>query len=312
MAATQDKIRLLNDQISKLRTIETHYQATKNELKLAELEFEKLEENLNEEYADIESLEKLTLKGVFHSILGNKEKQLEIARQEYLTATLKYKAAKTTIQTLQFELKILKRKTQLLQDLEAELIGLHKIRENELKVEPSPQGESLRHILLEIDDQITYSNSLDLVKNSGKLALKKLSMAVLALQEAKNWGDWDMMSKRQKIGDYVKHSAIDDAKQFAFDAKRALLVFERELQEINMQLNTKQLEIGSLSSFLDVFFDNLITDWIFQQKIKKTLINLNEVIEDVKKSINAIDSNQENISLKLASLIESKESILSK
>jgi len=312
MAATQDKIRLLNDQISKLRTIETHYQATKNELKLAELEFEKLEENLNEEYADIESLEKLTLKGVFHSILGNKEKQLEIARQEYLTATLKYKAAKTTIQTLQFELKILKRKTQLLQDLEAELIGLHKIRENELKVEPSPQGESLRHILLEIDDQITYSNSLDLVKNSGKLALKKLSMAVLALQEAKNWGDWDMMSKRQKIGDYVKHSAIDDAKQFAFDAKRALLVFERELQEINMQLNTKQLEIGSLSSFLDVFFDNLITDWIFQQKIKKTLINLNEVIENVKKSINAIDSNQENISLKLASLIESKESILSK
>jgi len=312
MAATQDKIRLLNDQISKLRTIETHYQATKNELKLAELEFEKLEENLNEEYADIESLEKLTLKGVFHSILGNKEKQLEIARQEYLTATLKYKAAKTTIQTLQFELKILKRKTQLLQDLEAELIGLHKIRENELKVEPSPQGESLRHILLEIDDQITYSNSLDLVKNSGKLALKKLSMAVLALQEAKNWGDWDMMSKRQKIGDYVKHSAIDDAKQFAFDAKRALLVFERELQEINMQLNTKQLEIGSLSSFLDVFFDNLITDWIFQQKIKKTLINLNEVIEDVKKSINAIDSNQEIISLKLASLIESKESILSK
>ena len=64
MAATQDKIRLLNDQISKLRTIETHYQATKNELKLADLEFEKLEENLNEEYADIESLEKLTLKGV--------------------------------------------------------------------------------------------------------------------------------------------------------------------------------------------------------------------------------------------------------
>jgi len=221
-------------------------------------------------------------------------------------------AAITTTQTPVFEVKILKRKTRGLQDLEAELIGLHKIRENELKVEPSPQGESLRHILLEIDDQITYSNSLDLVKNSGKLALKKLSMAVLALQEAKNWGDWDMMSKRQKIGDYVKHSAIDDAKQFAFDAKRALLVFERELQEINMQLNTKQLEIGSLSSFLDVFFDNLITDWIFQQKIKKTLINLNEVIEDVKKSINAIDSNQENISLKLASLIESKESILSK
>lgn len=312
MAGTQDKIRVLNAEITKLRSIEKHYLNAVEDLNEAKSRRAKIEKELNTEYADIEALEKLTLKGVFHSILGDKQKQLEQARQDYLQVALKHNACKTEIETLEFELKILQQKTDLLTELEDELKSLQKVRENELKLEDSPEGIQLRKLLAQIDDNIAFTTQIDEVRNSGKIAAKKLSMASLALQEAKNWGNWDMMHKRHRMSDYYKHSAIDDAKQFAFEAKRALISYERDLDELGIHLNTHQLDISSLSSFLDIFFDNLITDWIFQQKIKKTLSNLNLVIKDVKNSLRKLESMQNSTSKELSGLIEKKEKLLSK
>jgi len=310
MSATQDKIRLLNEEITKLKTIENHYQSSKKELLEAQKEFEKLEHKLNDEYADIEALEKLTLKGVFHSILGDKKKQLEAARQEYLQVALKHNELKTTIETLNYELSILQKKSDMLKQLQTEQKGLQKIREKELRFEDSVQGEQLRIILKSIDTNIEESNRLEAIESSGKKALKKLSLSVLALQEAKNWGNWDMMQKRHRMGDFYKHGAIDDAKKYAFDAKRALINFQRELGEIDMHLNTKEFDMSSMSSFLDIFFDNLITDWIFQQKIKKTLTNINIVIEDIKIIIGKLDQKQRNLESDLSGLLLQKEKIL--
>ena len=310
MAGTQDRIRLLTQEITKLKTIEMHYMNAMRDLKKAENQYDELEKQLHNEYADIEALENLTLKGVFHSILGDKKKQLEEARQEYLQVTLKHNECKTNIETLQFEIKILKQKTDLLLELERELKSLQKIREDELKIEDSPKGIQLRSLLAQIDENIANTTRNDEISNTGKKAMKKLSMASLALQEAKNWGNWDMMHKKHRLGDYYKHSAIDDAKKFAFDAKRELINFERELDQIGLKMNSSQLDISSLSSFLDIFFDNLITDWIFQQKIKKTLSNLNIIIDDVKYTLGIIDNMQTKNANDLAALIEQKEKLL--
>jgi hypothetical protein len=312
MAGTQDKIRLLNAEIAKLKSIEKHYTNAVEDLAEAKERRTKIEKELNNEYADIEALEKLTLKGVFHSILGDKKKQLEKARQDYLQVALKHNACKTEIETLEYEVKILQQKTDLLAELEDELKSLQKIRENELKIEDSPEGIQLRKLLTQIDDNIAFTTRIDEVRNSGKIASKKLSMASLALQEAKNWGNWDMMHKRHRMSDYYKHSAIDDAKQFAFEAKRALIAYERDLDELGIHLNTKQLDISSLSSFMDIFFDNLITDWIFQQKIKKTLANINLVIKDVKRTLRKLEEMQSSTSRELSVLIEKKEKLLVK
>lgn len=312
MAGTQDKIRVLNVEITKLKSIEKHYLNAVEDLREANSRRSIIEKELNNEYADIEALEKLTLKGVFHSILGDKKKQLEKARQDYLQVALRHNACTTEIETLEFELKILQQKTDLLTELEDELKSLQKVREDELKIEDSPEGIQLRKLLAQIDDNISFTTRIDEVRNSGKIASKKLSMASLALQEAKNWGNWDMMHKRHRMSDYYKHSAIDDAKQFAFEAKRALIAYERDLDDLGIPLNTPQLDISSLSSFLDIFFDNLITDWIFQQKIKKTLSSINVVIKEVKKSLRKLESMQKTTSKELSYLIERKEKLLIK
>ena len=312
MGGTQDKIRQLKEEIARLKSVEKHYQSSLNELRVTEKRAAELEKKLHEEYADVEALEKLTLKGIFHSILGNKETQLEQARQEYLQAVLQHNECKTTLETVQFEIRILKQKSELLKELELELASLQKIRENELIKEDSADGIQLRKLLDHIDELHTRSNRLGEIKNSGQVALKKMSMAALALQEAKNWGNWDMMHKRHRNADYYKHSAIDDAKQFAFDAKRALIAFERELGDIGLRLNSQQLDISSLSSFLDVFFDNLITDWIFQQKIKKTLANVNLIIGELKSVLATLDSRQGEIETALTETLKNKERILLK
>ena len=61
---------------------------------------DKLERVMTKEQKEVEELEKLSLKGIFHKVLGSKAEQLEKERQEYLQAALKRNAVSYTHLTL--------------------------------------------------------------------------------------------------------------------------------------------------------------------------------------------------------------------
>ena len=74
---------------------------------------------------------------------------------------------------------------------------------------------------------------------------------------------------------YMKHKAIDRARQLSHKVKHHLLIFRKELKDVyeDAQINI-QVEIRGFDRFSDIFFDNLISDWIIQQKIKNALTNV--------------------------------------
>ena len=63
---------------------------TQNMLSEQEAKLSELSANLQKEGADVEKLEGLSLTGLFHTILCDKQKQLEKERQEHLAAKLKH------------------------------------------------------------------------------------------------------------------------------------------------------------------------------------------------------------------------------
>ena len=100
---------------------------------------------------------------------------------------------------------------------------------------------------------------------AGEKALYSLENAREKLQGAKNWGIFDMLGGGF-FTDMVKHSKMSDATAYMEDAKSQLLVFQRELRDVQVPLDLR-MDISSFLNFADFFFDGIVADYLVQKKI---------------------------------------------
>ena len=59
---------------------------------------------------------------------------------------------------------------------------------------------------------------------------------------------------------------MDDSQNLMETAKADLMIFQKELKDINIPLNLR-VEVGSFLSFADFFFDGFVADYLVQSKI---------------------------------------------
>ena len=231
---------------------------------------------LNKENENIEDLEKLSIKSIFYKVLGDKEKQLEKERQDYLQTSLKYDEHRKTIELLEFEQKVLQEKIDKINHLESEIENLIEQRKKELLKSNQVVGDKLVKLTYSIEHRRKLLIDMEEAIDAGNKALYVLSQMIQSLQQAKNWGNWDMLSNERMSG-YFKHSRLDTARQLSYQAKQLLMKFEDELRDVYQDEQEQfdfSLNFDSFSSFTDIFLDNLISDWIIQQKIANSLSNV--------------------------------------
>ena len=129
------------------------------------------------------------------------------------------------------------------------------------------------------------------------------------LQQAKNWGNWDMMGKG-RMASYNKHDAIDRARDSAYQAKHLLNRFQQDLYSLGAGSFSFDVTMESLSSFTDIFFDNLISDWIMQQKVKNALSNVFSVRDKVNRILQSLESDLLKIDENIKTLTAAQEKII--
>lgn len=96
-------------------------------------------------------------------------------------------------------------------------------------------------------------------------ALKHLGNAADMLDDAGRWGIVDMLGGGL-ITTLLKHRKISDAQDEIDEAKRALRIFVKELDDVD-EATGLNVELGSGLQFADIFFDGVLADWIAQNKI---------------------------------------------
>lgn len=254
--------------------IDRHLQQLKDQLEISYADLERLEIQLKKEFTDLEKLEKLSVKGLFHQVLGSKEEQIEKERQEYLQVSLKYDEAKKTVRLLEFERDLLQGKTKDLTLFKQKFNTLIKRREKLLIEGNTTVGKQILDLLLVMDTNREFISNVEQVKKTGEEVILILDKMVEHLRQAKNWGHWDMAG-RQRGASYMKHSQIDRARDLSYHVNHLLVRFENDLRHIyGQQQFNLSFEFNSFSKFTDIFFDNLISDWIVQQKIQNALANV--------------------------------------
>ena len=300
---TSTKIKETITKLTELQAVKRHFDTTMDELDAAFVKKDTIENQMIKELEDINNLEKMSVKSIFYNVLGNKEEQLEKERQEYLQVTLQHKEVLNAIEILDFEKTVLEKKVVSIDDLNNKLEGLKEIRSKEILSVPSNLRNELKLIHTKIDDLKKYEVELKEAYTIGASTLKSLDNVLGHLKNAKDWGSRDMMTSRRN-GGYVrsqKHGAIDRAMNEISRTKILLHNFNRELSDVGYSNNRLGLQVDNIARFPGIIFDNLISDWIVQNKIKgvlSTVSNLNDDVtlimqsiqKDMKQSITDLDS----------------------
>lgn len=234
---------------------------------------------MGKEGNDLKKLESLSLTGLFHSILGSKEEQLEKERQEFLAAKLKYDEAEKAIKGLEAEISKTVQNLTAYEGLDVQYERIMKEKENYILECEDENSSMLMDLVEKLAELKSNIKELEEAVFAGNLVKEKLQYMIASLKSAGNWGTWDMLGGGF-LATAVKHSKIDEARSYASSVQQHLQGFRHELEDVNTYVDLS-VNIGSFETFADYFFDGLISDWIVQSRINDTLNNTLRMEENV-------------------------------
>ncbi len=119
--------------------------------------------------------------------------------------------------------------------------------------------------------------------DAGRRTLQYLYQAREQLNAASNFGIADMLGF-DLIGGIGKHMKLRDARNELEAAKRQVVVFQKELQDVRGVLNF-QIDIGGFLTFADFFFDGILADVFVQSKISEAKEQVDRAIWQVEQIV---------------------------
>jgi tetratricopeptide (TPR) repeat protein len=250
---------------------------------------------LKKELKDVQQLEDGGIAALFYSVLGNKVEKLDKERQEYLAAKLKYENCKNEQEQLEIEIARLKSKIVELGEADTKYKKRLEKKSALLKINQDNKFVKYEHL---IETCLLQKNELNEAIDAGEKALNGLRLAIQSLRKAKNWGIYDMVGGGL-LATAIKHSNIDEAKSLILDVQVWLKKFKRELSDVGfVTSNGLSVQLDSFSTFADYFFDNLIFDWVVQDKINRSLEGCESICKQVLQLVTQLRINDVDITQK--------------
>lgn len=306
LTVIQEQIQETLEQFELLRKVKSHLEEVDGQLEAAYAKVKAYDKQLDKELADIDELESIGVKSLFYKTLGSKEQQLEKERQEYLELSLKYKEYKAEVELMEYERDLLKKKESKFPRVKDKLIMLKKARQSEiLSSGDEALREEMEQLLHKLDINVSLRKELSEAIQAGYHAEKMIDHLLNELKNAGDWGKWDMYGDRS--ANFSKRQAIDRAMRILPKARHSLNIFMRELNDLGENQVAVKLNHIQFEKFTDFFFDNLISDWIVQQRIVSTLNDVNGTKTSLKRILMSLDHEFKIVEKEMIELAKQKE-----
>lgn len=261
------------DQVDRLNRLESRIAQLKDDHQALSQEVQRLQKLYHREQRDVARLEGLSLTGLFYAILGSKEEQLERERQEALAAELKLREEEQRLTEISQELAQLRREAAALAGCRERYSQLLAEKEAAMTRSGGEAAEKLYALSQRVRALKWEAEQIREAQQAARYADAALARVISELESAEGWGTWDMLGGGL-LATAAKHSSLDDAQRAAHDAQRALDRLRRELQDVNAAHQVASVSLDGFTRFADYFFDNLITDWIVQNRIRNSLASV--------------------------------------
>ena len=238
---------------------------------------------LEKENRDLEKLRHDSFSNTLLKLFGNFDRRYDKEYREIIGAKVEFDKA--------YAMKIAaaRRVKEVEADIEEKKLRLRNIKEDVLRRHPDMNQviRERQQQILAIQHEWRETNEAE---QAGLAVLEALSDIISGLDAADAISTWDLITDNSLILDFLKYDKLDAAEASLLHLEQTVYTFARELRDLDFVFETDLETISSTQRALDIFFDNLFSDWGTKVIIEKNIENLKKLqdsTEDVMESLAA-------------------------
>ncbi|MGV9773893.1 hypothetical protein [Streptosporangium sp. NPDC003464] len=303
-----DDLRAARDRVRRLEQLTRQRQAVAVQLDEVGQLIGDLEAQLAEEERDVSRLE-----GGFSAFLsgltGSKEEKLAKEQAEAQALRQRLDGQRNRLEWLRSDLAAVENGLAEVARSREEFAALLERKERVLVETADPRGRELTELGQRLADTHADLREHEEAHHAGVAAAQAVGQVLRSLGNARGASTWDMLSGGGGFADMLEHGHMRNADEAAWHAQRALDAFSRELADVGVHANP-QLPKVDTRWFVDMFFDNIITDAIKHQRIARTGQAVGEVAQWVNGTVNDLAARCGELTRLRDSLVARREDIL--
>lgn len=225
-------------------------------------------QRLAAETADVADLESVSMTRILAALKGSRESDLDRERAEVQAAAYLVAEAEARLATEQRERESLEQRVAAYGDLDARRTELMAQREAEVQADPAHADRAARLTDLagEVGELRARSVQVEEADAAGREAHAVLQRTAQHLGSAGSWSTYDTFLGGGMLSSMAKHDQLDQAAALMRQADAALSRLGTELADVGLEA-VGVVGIDSMTRALDIWFDNIFTDWAVRERI---------------------------------------------
>ncbi len=268
------------------------------------------EKLVEKEHKDVEALERIGLRSLFTSVLGGGEKRRDIEQQEYMQALLEYRAIHRQLELVTYEKELLDKQSARLPTAEKELSELLKVAEQKVAYNDKTVRTQLKDIGLLIGLSTARSREVVEAQEVCTQIDAKVKTLLNYLRKVHQWTPYSHpMHGKGRYSSYKKKTYIDRSQDEVIEINHLLDRLTVELSDIYSD-HQHGLHIREFETFIEDFYDHLITDWVLRTKLRTAIAGTQVVYDKLQRVADALDEEHTQEEARLKQLRKQKEDII--
>ncbi len=240
--------------------------------------------DLADEEQDVIHLEGFSLQGLWLGLLGRKDEQLEIEKQDVYNAQLQLAAAENEMAILEKEIARYEDELESLGDCEEEFREELDRRINSISFSRKLSEEDKVVVIEKTGELAAREKEIREAMEAGRQALNVIGDIYASLKSAKDWSVADMLTDSM-IMTMVKRDKMHAAQDGIYRLQQSLTHFKSELTDVTVEADISVVTDDFLD-IADFWLDGLFIDWMVHDRIKRAESN----VADTEKRIKAVMS----------------------
>ncbi|SEB55336.1 hypothetical protein SAMN04489844_0501 [Nocardioides exalbidus] len=225
---------------------------------------------LDSELDDVARLEQVSMTRILATLRGRRDQDLDRERAEAEAARWTAAEAEERRRAAEVEVDGIAARLASFGDLTARRVELLAQREAEVAADPSSRATAARleEVATALGERAAEAVQVDEAVEAARVAAECLDRAARHLGSAGSWSTYDTFFGGGFFSDMAKYDNLDRAAVLMRQADGALGHLATELADVGMS-SVGGIEVNQLTSFFDVWFDNIFSDWAVRDRIRE-------------------------------------------
>lgn len=272
----------LRERIARLRRNTVRLETLRGQEAEALADTERLRRVWSAEQKDVEDLGRLSFASIAAKLSGRGEERLEREEAEACAARMKYDAAERQLAEIRQEIAGCEAELRADQGCEARFQQVLEEKREALKLENSAAAERIIAMEERLAELQSRLRELEEARSAGEDVRRRLDQVLASLGSAENWGTWDVIGGGL-LTDVIKYARLDEAQKSMEQLQSALRRYRRELADVTA-LHIGDFRPDGFTWAMDVFFDNIFSDWSVLDQISSSRNQVEQLYRQVRKT----------------------------